>query len=442
VICIHEHPENWIGAHLPKLEIPVFAGEPLDWQPFWDCFSAAIDTNPSLTGVQKLSSLWAQLRDETSRVIAGFPLTNLTLWPCWRILMVNQSKLFVPTFKPFWIYLSQLISQILPWHMYVSCNLLINHQSDCTHCWLQWYSMKTAREIWPEAIPVLSGLCWSCRLPFVIRLKTSAFSSQQGNPTAAFYTSLHQKPHGKRESSNKLSCVFCKSNHTALNCEGHKDVPSSVEIIKQQRLCYNCLTHHRVSQWNSRNHCCKCGNKHHTSICSDPKQNTSETKPPTPSSTASNTAPPIVETTSLTTLARRTAIKNTTCLLKKAIATVVRTDLQMKANILFDKGSQRSFLTEKLARELAIHSWNHQSVILWCWQANTQTHGHSRYPNQNIYRRNSVTHSTCNSYYCHPYFQSPGFRCPHLKGLPLAHPVIAAENFESRYWLVQTITGT
>ena len=65
------------AAQLPKLEIPVFTGEPLKWQPFWDCFEAAINANSSLTGVQKLSYLCAQLKGEASRVIAGLALTNL-----------------------------------------------------------------------------------------------------------------------------------------------------------------------------------------------------------------------------------------------------------------------------------------------------------------------------------------------------------------------------
>ncbi|XP_065897328.1 uncharacterized protein [Dysidea avara] len=59
-----------------KLDLPQFSGSPLNWQPFWDCFQAAVDTNRSLTGVQKLSYLRAQVRGEASRIIAGFQLTN------------------------------------------------------------------------------------------------------------------------------------------------------------------------------------------------------------------------------------------------------------------------------------------------------------------------------------------------------------------------------
>ena len=37
-------------THLPKLDLPQFAGNPLNWQPFWQ---SAVDSNRSLTGVQK-----------------------------------------------------------------------------------------------------------------------------------------------------------------------------------------------------------------------------------------------------------------------------------------------------------------------------------------------------------------------------------------------------
>ena len=149
--------------------------------------------------------------------------------------------------------------------------------------------------------------------------QTSSLSSQLVNPTASFYTSLHCKPHMKRETSSKLSCIFCKGNHTAINCDVHKDAQSCVEIIKQQQLCYNSLAHHCVSQCNSTNCCHKCGNKYHTSICNDSTNKTS--------SDTSHTNP------SLTTLAPCQLAKNTTCLLKTAIATIVGSDLQTEANV-------------------------------------------------------------------------------------------------------------
>jgi len=54
------------NTYLPKLDLSQFSWNLLYWQPFWDSFEAAVDTNRSLSGVQKLSYLWAQLRGEES----------------------------------------------------------------------------------------------------------------------------------------------------------------------------------------------------------------------------------------------------------------------------------------------------------------------------------------------------------------------------------------
>ena len=63
-------------ARLPKLEMPQFTGNPLQWQSFWDCFEAAIHNNTSLAGVQKLGCLRIQLREDPACIIASFQLTN------------------------------------------------------------------------------------------------------------------------------------------------------------------------------------------------------------------------------------------------------------------------------------------------------------------------------------------------------------------------------
>ena len=67
---------SYSTSRLPKLSIPTFTGDPLNWQSFWDCFDSAVNSNPTLLNVQKLSYLRAQLQGDASRVVAGFPLTN------------------------------------------------------------------------------------------------------------------------------------------------------------------------------------------------------------------------------------------------------------------------------------------------------------------------------------------------------------------------------
>ena len=258
-------------------------------------------------------------------------------------------------------------------------------------------------------------------------------NQQQPTPTAAFYTSANRKPgHPRKEARSKLSCAYCKGCHAPATCEVHKDLPSRLEVIKRERLCYNCLAHHRVSSCSSRNRCRKCSGKHHTSICSEATKT-----PNTTSQTMEKNDPPTASnTTTLTTLTPPQLKGNTTCLLKTAIATVVGTDSQTEANVLFNEGSQRSFITEKLASELAVQPYRFESINLSSF--GTDKPLHKRMEAVLIHIRTTTGKPVPLSVLVVPMIATPianpldteVLQLPYLKGLPLAHPVTAAENFE------------
>ena len=42
----HTSVGSGTNTHLPKLSIPVFSGDPLQWQSFWDCFEAIVHIYP------------------------------------------------------------------------------------------------------------------------------------------------------------------------------------------------------------------------------------------------------------------------------------------------------------------------------------------------------------------------------------------------------------
>ena len=64
-------------SSLPKLNLPIFSGDPLMWQSFHDSCDAAVHNNPMLDGVQKFNYLRAQMQGGVARVIAGLPLTTV-----------------------------------------------------------------------------------------------------------------------------------------------------------------------------------------------------------------------------------------------------------------------------------------------------------------------------------------------------------------------------
>ncbi len=54
------HQSNFYHR-LPKLDLPSFSGNIIEWQQFWESFETTVHTNPSLTNVQKFSYLKSQV---------------------------------------------------------------------------------------------------------------------------------------------------------------------------------------------------------------------------------------------------------------------------------------------------------------------------------------------------------------------------------------------
>ena len=71
----HVSSFSMTGVKLPKLNLPVFNGDVLQWQSFWDQFVAAVDST-DLPDVSKFSYLRASLEGEPKAAIQGLSLTS------------------------------------------------------------------------------------------------------------------------------------------------------------------------------------------------------------------------------------------------------------------------------------------------------------------------------------------------------------------------------
>ena len=61
---------------LPKISLPSFSGDILQWQSFWDSYESTKHSNVNLTDVQKFTYLKSQLEGSAASVIEGFVMTN------------------------------------------------------------------------------------------------------------------------------------------------------------------------------------------------------------------------------------------------------------------------------------------------------------------------------------------------------------------------------
>ena len=63
-------------VRLPKIELPHFDGNPLNFQSFWDLFESTVDKNEHLSDVDKFSYLKNLLSSSAAATISGLTLTN------------------------------------------------------------------------------------------------------------------------------------------------------------------------------------------------------------------------------------------------------------------------------------------------------------------------------------------------------------------------------
>ena len=155
-------------------------------------------------------------------------------------------------------------------------------------------------------------------------------------------------------------CVYFQKARSSNECPTIKESSKRWAIVKEQKLCFNCLGHHQSSACPSKFCCRMCTEKHHTSLCTE-GQVKPEIRPPATNQTenppAANQAENRQGTVVHTTMAPTTYFNipsNTVTLLKTAIATVCNQSTYYQTNILFDEGAQRSFITKDLATQLQL----------------------------------------------------------------------------------------
>ena len=447
---LHE-PQFGINStvRLPRLDLPTFSGNALEWQPFWDGFNAAVNSNPSISDVQKLNYLRSQLRGEASLVIAGFSLTSANYS---HSVVLLKDRYGQPQ-KLITAHMQALLD--LPNPLNTLSSLQSFHDAIERHMRSLSTLGKSVDSYGDLLVPIILSKLpqktrknmvrdhdrneWNLRdLQEAIRKEVRVFESelatsqppQNLHPTATFHTGATNNP-SQPNTVSQRSCAFCKGSHSPTKCEVITDRQARKEFVVQKNLCFNCLGRHKVNICKSKHRCRKCNRKHHTSLCtvdSGPeKQDKKE-------STADNTTLSTIVSPPATATSLHLA-GNNICLLKTAVATISASDTCVEANILFDEGSQRSFITKSLAdclqlqacgtEELSISTFGAQSSHVRKLDVTTiQLHAISGQlipltvlivptiaaPIQNLSKKRLTDF-------------------PYLKGLQLAHPVTSTEQF-------------
>ncbi|XP_055997117.1 uncharacterized protein LOC130047026 [Ostrea edulis] len=196
-------------------------------------------------------------------------------------------------------------------------------------------------------------ICKAIKREFVVHEMTDfnnvGYSEQ--NITSSFITraNTRRKPGNfaprKGAQLDETLCIFCNENHSPVNCSLNHN--RKLDKMKMDKLCFNCLGRHKVADCKSKKTCKRCNRRHHTSIRTRQKDAVEE---PVQQQKAKVSTP----SSSIVSL-HSTSSRSSQVLLKTAVTEVQsRNGTECQANIMFDEGSQRSFINQKLASELQL----------------------------------------------------------------------------------------
>ncbi|XP_065894502.1 uncharacterized protein [Dysidea avara] len=460
-------------VRLPRLDLPTFSGNALEWQTFWDGFEAAVHNNSAISGVQKLNYLRSLLRGEASQVVAGFALTSdnyehsLVLlkdrYGSSHKLIAAQMQAFINLPSP-----SNTLSGLQQFHDTVE-----RHRRSLSTLG------KSADSYEDILVPVILNKLlpmtrknvarehdtdeWNLTdLQQAIKKEVRVFEAELmtghsphgSHPTAAFYAGAGKttnKGTGRSSTPSQRTCVFCKGSHSPMDCQTLASTQARKEFVTEKSLCFNCLGKHKVSACTSRYRCRKCHRKHHTSLCVEASPKKQETSEPNPVITETILATTEASLSTIVSQSTTTALfhlaGNTTCLLKTAVANISSRGTYVQSNILFDEGSQRSFLTKGVADCLQVQP--HDTVELSLSTFGTGTSSITKLDVATINLHGISGQVIPLTVLIVPTIAAPIHtvdhkaivNLPYLAGLQLAHPISSDEQFSitlfigaDQYW--------
>ena len=363
---------------LPKIELPKFNGNIVDWPTFWDQFESAVHSQIGLSDIDKFSYLKTLLSSSAQECISGLTLSNENYKEA--ILLLKErfgnTQLLINAHMESFINLPRVKS--------------MNQVSDLRNMYDQLEitvrNLKTLNVV-PETygsflVPLLTqklpseltmimsrdfkDQIWELKemlnlfkveLEAKERCPNSTYNSKRDTHSShsSFSTmNLHQQQKRYRNSD----CAFCgMKNHSSSQCSNVTNARSRMEILRKDGKCFVCLEPGHISRYcNLEYKCNKCDKRHHISICDIDSR-----------SISSRNFRSRETTTTVTNMNSEVGNRSKEVLLQtgKAQVTNVQNHTQSAfVRLLFDGGSQRSYVTQTLKEKLHLPVIRNEKLVV------------------------------------------------------------------------------
>ncbi|GFU58837.1 integrase catalytic domain-containing protein [Trichonephila clavipes] len=366
------------NINLPKYDLPQFAGDFNSWLSFKSIFSSSIDSNESLTDIQKLQYLQNAVTSDASRLIKGFAITHENYKQAWETLLNrydNQRELAFSQCKRFFSLRNVKPTSESIWAMIDVCNEVLRN-------------FKTLGLECNQLVELLLVFSLQDKLEDSIKVKWELTLEDKNFPSLnKFLSFLEKQARSLQGNHNVSSCKFTTS-------------------------------------------CRACKQRHHTVLHqfqSSPREiPVSNSNQNLAATSDQNVVQPLATSQEQFCLAGQMNYSNS-ILLSTAIVRVKNSQGQyVNCRALIDGGSQTSLITESCSKYLNLPFYESENTILGldnkvaAYATKRVELQLSPHFSQDIFAVNAlvVKELTCNL----PNFIVSKFDWPHINGLQLADP--------------------
>ncbi|KAK3878755.1 hypothetical protein Pcinc_016567 [Petrolisthes cinctipes] len=406
---------------LPRIELPKFSGNVLEWLSFWEQFEALVG-EANIPAVSKFGYLLSSLEGEAKRVVHGLTLTAASFPIACKMLKERFGK----SERIIFAHIQALLNIEMPvkssgfkyiaslWKMQDELNSHIR-------------SLEALGVKGDQYGVVLTPVILS-RLPQEIRMEWSRDGSGHEGDLHWLMSFLQNElerrersdsyrdgcrydearggplPSEKRKvppstasalvsssSPGMTNCIFCGKQHPSEKCFSVKKLTRDelVEKLRTLGLCFRCLEKGHISR-GCKHKCSKCQGYHNVLFClkGQPKvtsnnvPSVSESVQPAgdsvPVTSDSRTQSPVsyVGVDLCKTQKGSEHLKSTCCVLQTAKVRVINGEgKSVDATVLFDTGSDRSYVSKSLVKNVR-PTWLNSEPISYSAFGNNSSQGH------------------------------------------------------------------
>ena len=372
------------STKLPKLVLKKFSGDPKTWQEWWDSFKVAVHEN-GISDVEKFNHLRSLVEGAAYATIAGLSLTGenyktaidllqerfaqkqiiinahmdamlklnsvSTMADIKKIRQIyDQVEIHVRGLQAQGVDSAQYGTLLIPIMMAKipeDLRLILSRQF-CGDNWNLNELLKAFKtELEARERCASSSVGTSSRTNQVHSSPPKWKEEAERNPTAAALASFNRK----------INCTYCHKSHPSVRCDVITDAKARKPLLLKQGRCFICLKKSHIARdCQSTTRCFKCqGKNHHASVC--------EQEPITPGNTGGD--PKITSRGNENTVLFIDT--KTSVLLQTAKIFVSRADdpnHRIQARLIFDTGSQRSYVSTRLRNALQLPTINQETLMI------------------------------------------------------------------------------